>query len=125
MAVIVTADDDPDIREAIARILQKAGHTVYTVTDGAAALTQARTVQPDLVLLDGQMPPGMNGFDACQALRDDADLTDIPVVMVTGSMPPDQVRQHAPHARDVVSKPFTHSDLQTCVQRVLSDAASD
>src|SRR5687768_12780298 len=110
MAVIVTADDDPDIRDVIARVLEGAGHTVIAVSDGASAVTQARAVRPDLVLLDGQMPPGMSGFEACRALRDDDELAGIPVVMVTGSMPPDQVRQQVPHAREVVAKPFTRSD---------------
>ena len=123
MAVIVTADDDPDIREVIGRTLEGAGHTVIAVSDGVAALTQARARHPDLVLLDGEMPPGMSGFDACRALRDDDELAGIPVVMVTGSMPPDHAHQQAPHAREVVGKPFTRSDLLACVRRVLAGAA--
>ena len=122
MAVIVSADDDAGIRQVITRVLERAGHTVIAVSDGAAAITETRARHPDLVLLDGEMPPGMNGFDACAALHEDADTSMIPVIMVTGSMPPTQVLQRVPHVRQVLGKPFTVQELQACVQQLLDNA---
>ncbi|BFU47401.1 response regulator [Krasilnikovia sp. MM14-A1004] len=120
MAVIVAADDDPAMREMISRILQRAGHTVITVNDGAAAVDQVRERHPDLILLDGMMPPGMSGFEAYQLLHDDDELSTIPVMMVTGSVVPDQVRQQLPQVCDVITKPFTPDELLACVRQVLA-----
>jgi twitching motility two-component system response regulator PilH len=104
----------------ITRVLEQAGHTVITVTDGAAAIAETRERRPDLVLLDGEMPPGINGFDACTTLYEDPATSMIPVMMVTGSMPPAQVRQRMPHVRHVLGKPFTAQELRTCVQQALN-----
>ncbi|GAB1692555.1 response regulator [Krasilnikovia sp. M28-CT-15] len=119
MAVIVAADDDPAMCRLISRILQGVGHTVVTVNDGAAAIAQVRERRPDLILLDGEMPPGMSGFDAYLLLHDDDDLSAIPVMMVTGSATPDRVRQQLPEVCDVVTKPFTPEELLNCVRQVL------
>ncbi|BFU47685.1 response regulator [Krasilnikovia sp. MM14-A1004] len=119
MAVIVVADDEAAMRELISRILQGAGHTVITVNDGRAAIERVRALRPDLVLLDGLMPPGMSGFEASLLLHDDDDLSAIPVMMVTGSVTPDEVRRQLPHICDVVLKPFTPDELLSCVRQVL------
>ena len=122
MAVIVSADDDAGIRQVITRVLERAGHTVIAVSDGAVAIAETRERHPDLVLLDGEMPPGMNGFDASTALHDDAATSMIPVMMVTASMPPAQVLQRVPHVRQVLGKPFTAQELQARVQQLLDEA---
>ena len=124
VAVIVTADDDRDIREIIAKVLRRDGHTVITVADGAAAVEQARAVRPDLVLLDGQMSPGLSGFDACRQLKGDQELAAIPVIMVTGSMPPEQIRERLPQLHAVVAKPFTRLELKQAVEEALGHTAA-
>lgn len=125
MAVIVSADDDTTIRQLIIRVLEQAGHTVIAVTDGTAAIAETRARRPDLVLLDGQMPTGMNGFDACTVLHEDPATSMIPVMMVTGSMSPTHVRQRLPHVRQVLGKPFTPQELRECVQQALDRDTSD
>lgn len=122
VAVIVTADDDEAIRSTISRVLRRFGHTVIEAVDGRQALERVREHRPDLVLLDGMMPPGMSGFEASQRLRDDPDTAAIPVVMVTGSMSPEQVRQRLPFVSGVVSKPFTAAGLRAGVEQVLTAA---
>ncbi|GAB1646616.1 response regulator [Krasilnikovia sp. MM14-A1259] len=119
MAVIVAADDEPAVRELISRILEGAGHTVITVHDGGAAIVRVRELRPDLILLDGLMPPGMSGFDAFAVLHDDDELSAIPVMIVTGSVTPDEVRRQLPDVCDVVTKPFTPDELLHCVRRML------
>lgn len=84
MAVIVTADDDEDIRTVTARTLRRAGHTVITAADGVEALAAARTHRPDLVVTDVEMPR-MSGLQLCRALRDDVHLHHTPVLVVSGS----------------------------------------
>ena len=70
MAVILSADDDPDIRRLIERVLSRAGHRVILAPDGRAALDTAFSQDLDLVILDVDMPR-MNGLDACRTLRND------------------------------------------------------
>lgn len=120
MAVIVTADDDEAIRYAISRVLRGFGHTIIEAVDGRQAVEQAREHRPDLVLLDGMMPPGMSGFEASELLRDDPETAAIPVLMVTGSMSPDEVRQRLPFISGVVSKPFTAAGLEAGVEQALA-----
>lgn len=124
VAVIVTAEDDPDIREIICQLLERHGHTVIAVEDGAAAVQYARAVGPDLILLDGDMGPGMSGFEASHRLRTDADLAHIPVIMVTGSLEPAVIRVQLPHLTDVVAKPFRHDDLMHAVEQALAGSCS-
>jgi CheY-like chemotaxis protein len=119
VAVIVVAEDDPDIQEIIRLILERDGHTVIAVADGAAALGQARAVTPDLLLLDGEMPPGLSGFEASRHLATDERLARIPVVMVTGASRPAVIRDRLPFLDDVVVKPFSRETLTRAVRLAL------
>src|SRR5687767_4995977 len=61
VALILAAEDDPDTRNLVARILERAGHDVIGVADGESALREIRQHRPDLVLSDVDMPL-VNGF---------------------------------------------------------------
>lgn len=78
---ILIVDDNPGTIQLMGRILSGVGQLRFA-TNGAAALHQARALKPDLVLLDAEMP-GMDGFQVCQAMKEDAELHDIPVIFVT------------------------------------------
>ena len=87
--MILSADDDPDIRRLIERVLVGAGHRVILAPDGQAALDVAfdEDLDLDLVLLDIEMPR-MRGLDACRKLRDDPRTAHLPVLIVSGSLVP-------------------------------------
>ncbi len=80
---VLAVDDDPGALSALADALGTLGFDVVQAADGAAALELARSRQPDVVLLDVQMP-GMDGFEVCRRLKQDPDLLLVPVVFLTG-----------------------------------------
>lgn len=87
MAVIVTAEDHERIRAMTTRSLQRAGYRVVATANGADALDAVREHHPDAVITDVDMPC-MNGLDLCRAIRDDPDLCDTPILIVSGSIHP-------------------------------------
>ena len=124
MSKIVVADDDADIRELVTFILEMDGHEVFPVRDGAAAVEACRDEDPDLAVLDFMMPR-MSGVDACRALRTDAALAGIPVILLTARTEASDI-EHGVNAGadDHVAKPFSPSELAARVAAILerSDA---
>jgi putative two-component system response regulator len=80
---VMAVDDDPGALSALADALGTLGFEVVQAADGASALDLARERQPDVVLLDVQMP-GMDGFEVCRQLKAEPDLLLVPVVFLTG-----------------------------------------
>jgi CheY-like chemotaxis protein len=119
VAVILSADDDPDIRYLIKRILQDAGHRVLQAPDGRTALDIAFQGEIDLVILDVDMP-GMCGLDVCRRLRDDARTSHLPVIIASGSLVPPYEEVHEAGATASLSKPFTAADLRATVSAQLA-----
>ncbi len=70
---ILLVDDDPDIREFVNYNLTKEGYHVVTAKDGAEGVEAVKKHRPDLVLLDVMMP-GMDGIEACEAIRNNLDI---------------------------------------------------
>lgn len=83
MARILVVDDDPDFVEIMRTILLTEGYEVVTATSGDQALEQVRSARPDLILLDVMMSTILDGVNVSQELYDDADLRDIPLVMIS------------------------------------------
>jgi class 3 adenylate cyclase/CheY-like chemotaxis protein len=79
---ILVVDDDPLNRAVLGRSLERHGHGVSTAEDGVEALAAMRAGDVDLVLLDIVMPR-MDGFQVLTAMKDDAALRDIPVIMIS------------------------------------------
>ena len=68
MTKVLVVDDDDSIRTSLGRVLKQCGYEVCTASDGGEALSLARSVRIDLVILDVMMPR-MNGYDATRAIR--------------------------------------------------------
>lgn len=120
MARVLTAEDDPALRQLIEVVLTRAGHDVVACPDADAALAEARKQPPDVILTDVDMPPGMSGLDLVAALKADPLTSAIPIVLVTGSVDPDLSSGSLPGVADLVPKPFFPRDLVTRVHRVLT-----
>jgi len=119
MARIVVADDDADIRDLVVFKLRQLGHDVQAVEDGAAAVGAAQQQRPDLVVLDVMMP-GMGGLDATRALRADAELSRVPVILLTARAQESDIEQgFGAGADDYVVKPFSPRELASRVTAVL------
>jgi DNA-binding response OmpR family regulator len=81
-AVIVLADDDPDLRTIYAAVLRSEGHEVCEACDGTEAVAQVLEHRPTLLLLDVWMP-GVNGFEVLERLRHDPAITTTKVVILS------------------------------------------
>src|SRR4030042_1853058 len=81
---ILVVDDDPDILDAVALILESQGYEVVTARDGIEGLATLRAEQPDLMILDLMMPK-MDGFAVCKELQDPrwSKYRDIPILILT------------------------------------------
>jgi len=81
---ILVVDDDPDILDAVAMILESQGYEVVTARDGIEGLATLKSEQPDLMILDLLMPK-MDGFAVCKELQDPKwyKHKDIPILILT------------------------------------------
>jgi two-component system cell cycle response regulator DivK len=92
-------------------LLQSAGHSVLSARDAETGLTMARSEQPDLVLMDIQLP-GMDGLEATAMLKKDGATRDIPVVALTAlAMKGDEERIRAAGCDGYIAKPLAYRDF--------------
>jgi CheY-like chemotaxis protein len=118
MAVVLIAEDDDDVRTVLHRIFVRAGFTVLTEPDGAAALQRTLLERPDIVLTDLDMP-GMNGLELCHAIRRADDIRDVPVAILSGGIQRDDPRLNETQLCGTLLKPFSSADIVAAVQRLL------
>jgi len=113
---VLVVDDDPGIREAIQRLLERAGLHVRTAANGREALEQVTHDAPDLILMDYQMPE-MDGVTCCEALKGNPKTESIPVLLATRS----QVDLASlTYADGFLVKPYRQDVLFSLVRKLLS-----
>jgi adenylate cyclase len=81
-AIVLVVDDDASVRSLLARTLEKEGYRAILASNGVEAMTLAREYRPQAITLDVMMPQ-LDGWGALKELKADADLCDIPVIMVS------------------------------------------
>ena len=124
MACILVVDDQEDILQTTALVLKKGGYAVATAANGYEAIEAARELQPDLILLDIEMPR-MDGWEALRLMRLDEATRDIPVAMFTILFDVrEKVRALKYGAQDYVTKPFSMDDLLARVERILGGVSA-
>jgi len=79
---ILVVDDEPDVVDMLGMMLENASYEVVCAYDGKEGIDKAKEEKPDAIVLDLMMP-GMDGFEACKEMKNDADLKDIPVLVLT------------------------------------------
>ena len=120
MARILVVDDSPDVRLALATILEDAGHDVLETEDGDQVFDLAISETPNLVLLDVMMPR-VNGLDALVTLKADTQTSPIPVIMVSAkSRPEDMAMARSLGAVEYITKPWTDGDVELRVDWALA-----
>jgi CheY-like chemotaxis protein len=120
---ILLVDDEPHIPMVVGRKLTAAGFEVVTASDGEEALAAARETNPDVIITDLQMPY-MSGAELAAALHADAQLCDIPVVLLTarGYVLSDEERARTNISR-FLSKPFSVQQILDVVSELLGGEA--
>jgi two-component system, OmpR family, response regulator MtrA len=117
--LILIADDDEDILELVKAVLERSGHEVVAVGDGAEALASVRRRRPDLAVLDITMPH-VDGLEVLRRLRADAETTALPVVLLSAqAQEADVERGFATGASAYVKKPFSPRELAARVAELL------
>jgi len=113
---ILVVDDEVSLLETLEYNLKKQGYEVETASDGPNALALARSMRPDLVVLD-LMLPGMDGFEVCREIRKDMSM---PVLMLTARDDEiDRVVGLEVGADDYLTKPFSMRELMARVKALL------
>jgi CheY-like chemotaxis protein len=115
---LLIADDEPAIGTIVARVATQLGLTPLLVSDGAQAIHAAQTSAPELLgaILDVIMP-GTTGVEAAEAIH--KLLPDLPIIMMSGSLPPHLVsRLTQLPVVAVLQKPFTIAELRAVLSQL-------
>jgi DNA-binding response OmpR family regulator len=119
---ILIVEDERDLAELVAINLERAGYKPHQAHDGRQGLEAARTLAPDLILLDVMLPE-LAGTEVAQRLRLDPTTAHIPIIMLTAkASESDEVVGLSAGADDYVTKPFSLSVLLARIESVLRRA---
>lgn len=120
MATVLIVEDNPANMTLAVFLLQSKGHTVLKATDAEAGLTLARSDQPDLVLMDIQLP-GMDGLEATGMLKADVGTRGIPVIALTAlAMKGDEERIRSAGCDGYIAKPIRYQDFLATIEETLA-----
>jgi two-component system cell cycle response regulator DivK len=123
VARVLIIEDNPANMTLATFLLQSAGHVVLAARDAESGLTLARDEQPDLVLMDIQLP-GMDGLEATALLKSDDATRDIPVVALTAlAMKGDEERIRAAGCDGYIAKPLAYKDFLATIAAQLAKTA--
>jgi len=120
--LVLLVEDDETTRGPMVSLLEISGYEVEAVADGESALAALRLRRPAVVLLDLMMPK-MDGIEVLRRIRDDEDLTDLPVLILSGDMLEERIGQlNALGVSGTLSKPIDFDALLQTLGQALSRA---
>ena len=121
--VLVIEDNAANMKLA-SMLLTNAGHTVLGAVDAESGLALARTEQPDLVLMDIQLP-GMDGLAATAILKQDPATAAIPIIALTAmAMKYDEEKSQIAGCDAYIAKPLRYRELYAAIDSLLADGES-
>ncbi|NJN97558.1 MAG: response regulator [Anaerolineales bacterium] len=120
---ILYIDDERPTLDLVAQALKLVGYNISGVTSGEQGLALMRQHKPDLLLLDLMMPH-FSGWDVYRAMKTDEFLADIPVIIITARVLPQELTliEGLPPVNDYLTKPFDVQSLIRAIQRLLPPA---
>src|SRR4030066_282265 len=89
---ILLVEDSPVQEFAIIQLLEERGLNILCAPDGTTGVALAKKSNPDLIILDIQMP-GMDGLEACHIIKQDPAIKDVPIIFLTAISEPDALRK--------------------------------
>ena len=121
---MLLVDDSPEALGFLTDALEQSGFSVLIATSGSAALNIVERITPDLILLDAVMP-SMDGFETCRKLKENAAVSQVPVIFMTGLTE----TEHVVHALesggvDYLTKPINIDELRARIRVHLRNARS-
>jgi len=123
MARILIIEDNPANMKLACLLMQNIGHTVLCAVDAETGLTLARANQPDLILMDVQLP-GMDGLTATALLKQDQSTVSIPVIALTSmAMKNDQEKSMMAGCDAYIAKPLRYKELYAAIDALLGKGA--
>jgi two-component system sensor histidine kinase/response regulator len=117
MSVVLVADDEPAVLEALSQVVEDLGHQVVRAHDGREALQLARSQRPHLVVTDHMMPR-LSGLDLVRQLREEDGLRDVPVLLLSAALP----MGASTEAKAFLPKPFELSEFENLVSSLLAES---
>jgi CheY-like chemotaxis protein len=121
---ILYIEDHPAQRDIMAQMLELSGYDVAVAADGLDGVEQARSWDPDLILMDLRMPR-MDGFEAIRELRKDPNTADIPIIAISAwASAKHKERAMESGANEHFTKPVDLPRLLETINRFLSDQES-
>lgn len=116
---ILVVDDERTNVDVLTRVMTREGYHVVSASSGARALDAVAREQPDIVLMDVNMP-GVDGFEVCRRLKREAATRLLPVILITGlTASEDRIRGIDAGADDFLSKPFAIDELRARVRSLM------
>jgi chemosensory pili system protein ChpA (sensor histidine kinase/response regulator) len=115
--LVLVVDDSITVRRVTQRLLQREGYRVSLAADGLQALERLQDEKPAVVLSDIEMPR-MDGFDLARNIRNDTQMGDLPIIMITSRI----AEKHREHAMSLgvnhyLGKPYSEEELLSLVRR--------
>jgi two-component system cell cycle response regulator DivK len=116
---ILVVEDHEDNRRILRILLTNAGYELVEAATGEEGVTLAETGQPDLILMDIQLP-GLDGYEATRRIRANPGLRGIPIIVVTSyALSGDDVKAFEAGCDAYVTKPFSPRELLAKVREYL------
>jgi DNA-binding response OmpR family regulator len=121
---ILIAEDEPSILEALSFVLQRAGWSVHSVTDGEAVMDAVRHERPRVLVLDVMLPK-RSGFEVLKQIRADTGTRSLPVLVLTakGQAQDKRIAEEL-GADSFVTKPYSNVDVVEAVRALLGEQAT-
>jgi diguanylate cyclase (GGDEF)-like protein len=119
VSYLLFADDNEDMRHMVRDLLESSGHEIGLAADGPSALEAVRAREPDLLILDLNMP-GLSGYDVCRAVKRNPGTARVPILMLTAQSDVEhKIEGFEAGADDYLPKPFDARELRARVSALL------
>lgn len=115
---ILIIDDEPDILKVTLARLKVSGYNVLTAVNAEEGFKLIEKNKPDLILLDLVLP-GMQGEDLCKVVKNDKELSRIPVLLFTATVDDINVKAKLSYADDYILKPFDPDELLLKIKKLI------